>query len=268
MKRKKVNMRSDYIHSWRWRLSKTNHIRWHWCAIDSFNVNGLKCTRFEQCHDPVVMQQYLGRPKQDLSWPSRGFQPRTLRGLVFAVSLKFLVSIDYISNASFYTDWYKAWKPIDHILLRQVATASLEPGKSTGAPWKSTAHQKRALFRKVCEYRFNIARTLTERMSILYAECVGRKMINNRLAARGYHARKFLRKPMLTANHRRLCLDWAWSWQNLTAADWSHVIWGYESRFQLYPVDGHIRVRRLPRECFQEDCQASGHLAGHLITIC
>ena len=108
-------------------------------------------------------------------------------------------------------------KTVNLMLLRQAATASLEPGKSTGAPRKKDhSLPKSALFRKVCEDHFNIARTLTERMSNLYGECVGRKMMNNRLAARGHRACRFLRKPLLTANHRRLRLVWAWRWQNLS----------------------------------------------------
>ena len=87
----------------------------------------------------VVMQQYLGRPKKDLNWPVRGFQPRTLIRLIFAVSLNFLVAIDYLSNVLFYTDWHKLWKPVNHIFLRQASTANLEPGKSTGATQKTTA---------------------------------------------------------------------------------------------------------------------------------
>ena len=52
------------------------------------------------------------------------------------------------------------------------------------------------------------------------------------------------RSPLLTANHRRLRLEWAQRWRNLTVAYWQHVIFGDESRFQLYPVDGRLRVRR------------------------
>ena len=69
-------------------------------------------------------------------------------------------------------------------------------------------------------------------------------------------------KPLLTANHRRLRLDWAQRWRNLTVAHWQHVIFGDESRFQLYPVDGRLRVRRLPGERFRPGCQAHRVQAG------
>ena len=82
-----------------------------------------------------------------------------------------------------------------------------EQGKSTGAPQKITSHHDRALFQN------GSWRSLQE--------C-----------------------PRIT-NHHRFRLDWAWRWKNSTVAAWSHVIWGDESRFQLYAVDGGMIVLRL-----------------------
>ena len=39
-------------------------------------------------------------------------------------------------------------------------------------------------------------------------------------------------------------------------AHWQNVIFGDESKFQLYQVDGMLRVRRLPGKRFQPSCQA------------
>ena len=53
---------------------------------------------------------WWGWPKKELSWPFHGFQPpRTVRRLVFAVSLKFLISIDFLRNVLSYANWHKAW---------------------------------------------------------------------------------------------------------------------------------------------------------------
>ena len=90
----------------------------------------------------------------------------------------------------------------------------------------------------------------------------GRTTVNNRLLSRGYLADRPTKKPLLTANHRRRRLEWAQRWWNLTVAHWQHVIFGDESRFQLYPVDGRLRVRRLPGEPFRPGCQAHGVQAG------
>ena len=87
---------------------------------------------------------------------------------------------------------------VNRILHRHATTGSLEPGKSTGAPRKTTARQDRALFRMVREDRFISARSLSERMRNVYGVRATRKTINNRLVARGYRARRVLRKPLLT----------------------------------------------------------------------
>ena len=71
-------------------------------------------------------------------------------------------------------------------------------------------------------------------MRNLYGGRAGWKTINNRLLPRGYQAYRPTRKPMLTANHRCLCLEWAQRWQNLTMAYWQHVIFGDGSRVLLY----------------------------------
>ena len=110
--------------------------------------------------------------------------------------------------------------------------------------------------------RFLSARALTAWMTNLYGMRAGRTTVNNRLLSRGYRAYRPTTKPLLTANHRRLRLEWAQRWRNLTVAHWQHVIFGDESRFQLYPVDGRLRVRCLPGERFRPGCQAHRVQAG------
>ena len=151
---------------------------------------------------------------------------------------------------------------INRILKRHAATESLVPGKSSGAPRKTTPRQDRALLRMVRQDRFLSARALTAQMRNLYGMRAGRTTVNNRLLSRGYRAYRPTTKPLLTANHRRLRLEWAQRWRNLTVAHWQHVIFGNESRFQLYPVDGRLRVRRLPGERFRPGCQAHRVQAG------
>ena len=151
---------------------------------------------------------------------------------------------------------------VNRILKRHADTGSLVPGKSSGAPRKTTPRQDRALLRMVRQDRFLSARALMARMRNLYGMRAGRTTVNNRLLSRGYRAYRPTTKPLLTANHRRLRLEWAQRWRNLTVAHWQHVIFGDESRFQLYPVDGRLRVRRLPGERFRPGCQAHRVQAG------
>ena len=144
---------------------------------------------------------------------------------------------------------------VNHILKRHAAT-SLVPGKSSGAPRKTTPRQDRALLRMVWQDRFLGARALTARMRNLYGMRADRTTVNNRLLSRGYRAYRPTTKPLLTANHCPLRLEWAQRWRNLTVAHWQHVIFGDESRFQLYLVDGRLGVCRLPGERFRPGCQA------------
>ena len=145
---------------------------------------------------------------------------------------------------------------VNRILKRHAATGSLVPGKSSGAPRKTTPRQDRALPRMVQQDRFLSARALTAQMRNLYGMRAGCTTVNNRLLSRGYQAYRPTTKPLLTANHCRLRLEWAQRWRNLTVAHWQHVTFGDESRFQLYPVDGRLRVRPLPGERFRPGCQA------------
>ncbi|GFS92791.1 transposable element Tc1 transposase [Trichonephila clavipes] len=62
----------------------------------------------------------------------------------------------------------------------------------------------------------------------------------------------------LTANHRRLRLQWAHkhrAWQ----ADWHQVVFSDESRFNLWDHDGRIRVRRYVCERCLPECVIERH---------
>ena len=134
---------------------------------------------------------------------------------------------------------------VNHILQRHAATGTLVLGKSTGAPRKTTSHQDRALCRMVRQDHFICTCGLMAwmRNPNLYLPIP-------------------TRMPLLTANHHHLCLEWTQRWQNLTMAHWQHVIFDDESRFQLCPVDGRLKVHRLPGERFQQRRQAYRVQAG------
>ena len=96
---------------------------------------------------------------------------------------------------------------------------------------KTTSRQERALFKMVQQDPSIGARGFPALMRNLYGIRAGWTIINNRLLPCGYHAYRPTRKPLLTANHRRLYLEWAQRWQNLTMAHLQHIC-GDESRFQ------------------------------------
>ena len=98
---------------------------------------------------------------------------------------------------------------VNRILKRHAATGSLVPGKSSGAPRKTTPRQDLALLRMVRQDRFLSTWALTARMRNLYGMRAGRTTVNKRLLSRGYRAYRPTTKPLLTANHRCLCFEWA-----------------------------------------------------------
>ena len=92
---------------------------------------------------------------------------------------------------------------------------------------------------------FKSACTLTEMMKNLYVVRVGRKTNNKRCGPR-LDCQSSLAPPRLGTGLAELY------WGCLVPR---HV-WD-ESRFQLYPVDGGMRVRRLPGEHSQQNCHAA-----------
>ena len=73
---------------------------------------------------------------------------------------------------------------VNRILKRHAATGSLVPGRSSGAPRKTTPRQDRALLRMVLQDRFLSARALTAQMRNLYGMRAGRTTVNNQLLSR------------------------------------------------------------------------------------
>ncbi|GFT50559.1 transposable element Tcb2 transposase [Trichonephila clavipes] len=64
-----------------------------------------------------------------------------------------------------------------------------------------------------------------------------------------------MRVPLLTAQHKTLRIAWTGQHRHWTADDWKHVVWSDESRFQLIPDAGRVRVRRQPHELKDPTCQ-------------
>ena len=63
-----------------------------------------------------------------------------------------------------------------------------------------------------------------------------------------------VKKPLLTARHRRLRLEFAREHLNWNWVDWSVILWTDESRFTMFQSDGPTFVRRRPGEQLRNDC--------------
>ena len=106
-------------------------------------------------------------------------------------------------------------------------TGALVPGKSTEAPRKTTRRQDRALLRMVQQDCFINFRALTARMRNLYGIRADQKTTDNRLLPCGYCPYRLTRKPLLTANHHHLRLDWNGPWAAC------HVRWQFHIPYSI-----------------------------------
>ncbi|KFM76921.1 Transposable element Tc1 transposase, partial [Stegodyphus mimosarum] len=79
-----------------------------------------------------------------------------------------------------------------------------------------------------------------------------------RLLQCGLRARTPLYRIPLTHDHRRLRLQWANQHRDWRA-DWQHVVFSDESRFNLWYHDGRIRVRRYAGERHLPECIIERH---------
>lgn len=143
---------------------------------------------------------------------------------------------------------------VNRILKRNRETGSLVPGKSTGRPRVTTQRDDRVLGRLARQDRSKSCDSLRAEWTQGRNIQASSRTVNRRLISMGYRARRCAVKPKLTPRHKRDRLAWARQYRNLTVQHWQHVIFGDESRFLLYPVDGRLRVRRRAGERLMDDC--------------
>ncbi|GFU71337.1 transposable element Tc1 transposase [Trichonephila clavipes] len=82
--------------------------------------------------------------------------------------------------------------------------------------------------------------------------------IYRRLLHRGLRARVPLYRIPLTANQRRVSLQWAHK-HRACQVNWHQVVFSDESRFHLWGHDGHISVRRYASERCLPECVMERH---------
>ena len=82
---------------------------------------------------------------------------------------------------------------------------------------------------------------------------VSRQMVNMRLVARAYRARRMVKVPRLTVRAKLVRRHWVQKRINRPLGQWQYAIFCDESRFMLFRIDNRIRVRRLVVEAMTED---------------
>ncbi|GFW00634.1 transposable element Tc1 transposase [Trichonephila clavipes] len=122
----------------------------------------------------------------------------------------------------------------------------------------TSARNNRDLLRMVVKDRIASSRQLTARWSPATDVLMSASSIREHLLHRGLSGRVPLYRMPLTANHRRLRLQWVHehrAWQ----ADWHQVVFSDKLRFNLWDHDGRIRVRRYAGKRCLPECVIERH---------
>ncbi|MDF4361740.1 hypothetical protein P3514_31165, partial [Vibrio parahaemolyticus] len=78
----------------------------------------------------------------------------------------------------------------------------------------------------------------------------------------GYSSRRPHQVPLLSANNRKLRLQFTQAHQNWTIEDWKNVAWSDESGFLLPHSDGRVRIWCKQHESMDPSCLVSTVQAG------
>ena len=137
-----------------------------------------------------------------------------------------------------------------HLIQRFKETGSTANKPRTGRPSKLTDYDKRQVIRTA---RKNRRMPLTELTNHI-ATKVSVSTIRRVLAAQGYHRRVARKVPFLTPHHKHLRLIWARMNKNLTAQDWSRIIFTDECYVWVNDKCGRVFVTRQKDERSLDEC--------------
>lgn len=138
-------------------------------------------------------------------------------------------------------------------LQRFKETGTHAPRPKSGRPKVSGARDDRLLVRASIQNRkltVPALRLAWQQAGVTASDTTVRR----RLSAAGLNGHVAVKKPLLTARHRQLRLEFArrheqWSW-----VDWSCVLFTDESKFNMFQTDGRVYIRRRTGERFNDDC--------------
>lgn len=143
---------------------------------------------------------------------------------------------------------------VSKILKRHRQTGKPTQRPRPGRPRKTSARDDRLLIRLCMDSRTTPTNALRAQWQRTIGIRVSRTLVNSRLVQAGLRARRPVWKPLLTARHRNARLNWARTHLRIQVAQWQHVVFSDEARFELYRHDGRIRVRRRKDELYHETC--------------
>lgn len=124
------------------------------------------------------------------------------------------------------------------------AEGEVERHPGSGRPPATSHRADRRIIRLARMNRFSSSTTLLR----WWREPVSAWTVRRRLHRANLFARRPLRRPLLTAAHRRIRLGWAMARCHFRDNQWSRIVFSDESRFVLQPTDNRARVWRTSAE--------------------
>ena len=131
---------------------------------------------------------------------------------------------------------------------------SVSDAPRSGRPRVTTPREDRYLRLTHLRNRFQPATEMAA--ALLNGRRVTPQTVRNRLRDNGIRARRPIRSPSLTPNHRRRRLAWARTHAAMGAHWCNSILFSDESRFLLRQVDGRRRVYRRRGKSFRDPCVA------------
>ena len=143
---------------------------------------------------------------------------------------------------------------VQEIMKKHKETGTVADRRRLGRPKASTARQDRELVRLCLRDRKATAPDLKCRWTEACGAALSVQTVRRRLLDRGLRGCVAVKKPKLTANHKKKRLEWAKERKLWTTDDWGRVLWSDESTFELWRTRGRVWVRRRQGERFLEEC--------------
>ena len=118
---------------------------------------------------------------------------------------------------------------IVRLMQRVNHTWGVKELQRTGRPMKTTPREDRLLTRFARQQPFSTANTL--RSQWIVNGRISRRTVNRRLNNARFHARKPIKRPLLTQRHKTARLQWAREHMGWNVRSWQRVHWSDESCF-------------------------------------